>query len=232
MVLMHDAHDAIVKGYLGFDKCYQDLSRGFTCPSMRRDVKEYVRSCDSCQRNKPRNQSQIGLLDPLEVPNRHLEQVTFDFVMELPRTPSGHDAILAIVHRLSKIVHFYPTTLDVDAVGSAKLFFNHWYRYYGFPRKIVSDRDGRFVGKFWQEFFRLTQVRLAMSSSHHPQTDGQTERTNWTMEEMLRPYVNYQQNNWDEVLPALKHAYNTRITTPSMQPPDKCRLRYSVGRSH
>jgi hypothetical protein len=111
------------------------------------NFKEYVSSCDSCQRNKPRNQSQIGLLNPLEVPNRRLEQATLDFVMELPRTPSGHDAILFIVDRLSKIVRFCPTTSDVDAVGSAKLFFNHWYRHYGLPRKIVSDRDGRFVGK-------------------------------------------------------------------------------------
>jgi Integrase zinc binding domain len=106
ILLMHDAHDAIVKGHLGFDKCYQDLSRGFTRPSMRRDVKEYVRSCDSCQRNKPRNQSQIGLLNPLEVTNRRLEHVTLDFVMELPRTPSRHDAILVLVDGLSKIVRF------------------------------------------------------------------------------------------------------------------------------
>jgi hypothetical protein len=116
-----------------------------------------ARSCDSCQRNKPRNQSQIGLLNPLEVPNRRLEQVTLAFVMELPRTPSKHDVILVIVDRLSKIVQFCPTTSEVDAVGSAKLFFNQWYRHYGLPRKIVSDRDGRFAGKFWQELFRLTQ---------------------------------------------------------------------------
>jgi Integrase zinc binding domain len=97
---MQDAHDAIVKGHLGFEKCYQDLSRSFTWPSMRRDVKEYVRSRDSCQRNKPRNQLPIGLLNPLEVPTRRLEQVTLDFVMELPRTSSGQDAILVIVDRL------------------------------------------------------------------------------------------------------------------------------------
>jgi Integrase zinc binding domain len=106
MVLMHDAHDAIVKGHLGFDKCYKDLSRSFTWPSMRRDVKEYVRSCDSCQRNKPRNQLPIGLLNPLEVPTRRLEQVTIDFVMELPRTSSGYDSFLLIVDRLSKVVRF------------------------------------------------------------------------------------------------------------------------------
>jgi hypothetical protein len=106
MVLMHDAHDAIVKGHLVFEKCCQDLSRSFTWPSMRRDVKEYVRSCDSCQRNKPRNQLLIGFLNPLEVLTRRLEQVNFDFVMELPRTSSGHDAILVIVDRLSKICPF------------------------------------------------------------------------------------------------------------------------------
>jgi Integrase zinc binding domain len=124
MVLMHDAHDAIVKGNLGFEKCYQDLSRNFTWPSMRRDPKEYVCSCDSCQRNKPRNQLPIGLLNPLEVPTR-LDQVNLGFVMEFPRTLSGHDAILVVVDRLSKIVRFCPATSDVDAVGSAKLFFNH-----------------------------------------------------------------------------------------------------------
>jgi Integrase zinc binding domain len=148
LVLMHDAHDAIVKGHLGFEKCYQNLSRSFTWPSIRQDVKEYVRSCDSCQMNKPHNHLPIGLLKPLEVPTRRLEQVTLDFVTELPRTSSGHDAILVIVDRLSKIVRFCPTTSDVDAFGSAKLFFNHWYQHYGLMRKIVSDRDGRFVGKF------------------------------------------------------------------------------------
>jgi Integrase zinc binding domain len=118
---------------------------------MRRDVKEYVRSCDSCQRNKPRNQLPIGLLNPLEVPTRRLELVSLDFVMVLPRTSSGHDAILVIEDRLSKTVHFCLTTSDADAVGSAKLFFNDWYWHYDLPCKIVSDRDRRFVGKFWQE---------------------------------------------------------------------------------
>jgi transposase InsO family protein len=128
---------------------------------------------------------------------------------------------------LSKIVQFCSTTSDVDTVESAKLFFNHWYRHYGLPRKIVSDRDGRFVGKFWQELFRLVQVHLAMSSSHHPQTDGQTERTNRKMEDMLHHYVNYRLNNWDEVLPR----WNTLVTTLSMPPPGKCRLSCFMDRS-
>jgi hypothetical protein len=131
--------------------------------------------CQSTNTNNYRRFKSYSLhTNPLEVHTRRLEQVTLDFVMDLPRTSSGQDAIVVIVDRLSKIVRFCPTTSDADAVGSAKLFFNHWYRHYGLPCKIVSDRDVRFVGKFWQELFRLTQVHLAMSSSHHPQTDGQT----------------------------------------------------------
>jgi hypothetical protein len=83
-------------------------------------MKEYVRTCDSCQRNKSHTQVPIGLLQPLEVPTRRLEQVTLDFVMELPHTPSGHDAVLVIVDRMSKVVRFCPTTTAVEAVGSAK----------------------------------------------------------------------------------------------------------------
>jgi hypothetical protein len=118
-VLMHDAHDAIVKGHVGFDKCLQDLHKCFTWPTLRRYVKEYVRVCDSYQRNKSHTQAPIGLLQPREVPTRRLEQVTLDFVMELLRTPSGHDAVLVVVDRMSKAVRFCPTTTAVDAVGSA-----------------------------------------------------------------------------------------------------------------
>jgi Chromo (CHRromatin Organisation MOdifier) domain len=96
-------------------------------------------------------------------------------------------------------------------VETAKKFFNHWYRWFGLPKKIISDRDGRFIARFWKELFRLTHTRLAMSTSHHPQTDGQTEKANRTLEEMIRHYINYQQNNWDDLLPALEHAYNSSV---------------------
>ena len=111
--------------------------------------------------------------------------------------------------RLSKFAMFIPIQTDVDAVRSAKAFFGNWYRLFGLPRKVVSDRDGRFLSLFWRELFRKVQTRLAMSTSHHPQTDGQTERMNRTLEEMVRHYVNYQQTNWDVLLPGLEHAYNS-----------------------
>jgi hypothetical protein len=77
--------------------------------------------------------------------------------------------------------------------------------------KIISDRDGRIISRFWKEIFRLTQTRLAMSTSHHPQTDGQPEKENRTLKEMIRHYISYKQNNWDDLLPALEHAYNSSM---------------------
>jgi hypothetical protein len=99
-----------------------------------------------------------------------------DFNTSLPETKSNHDAVMVIVDKLSKLVMFIPTRTDMDTVATAKMFFNHWYRWFGLPKKIISDRDGRFVSKFWKELFRLTQTRLEMSTSHDPQTDGQTEK--------------------------------------------------------
>jgi hypothetical protein len=217
--LMHEAHDSIVSGHLGFNKAYERLRQGFTWSEMHKELKAYVRSCDSCQRNKSSNQKPIGLLQPLEVPTTRFQHVSMDFITALPKTKNEFDAIMVVVDKLTKMVMFIPTTTEVDAVGSAKLFFRNWYRLYGLPSKIISDRDGRFISKFWRELFRLMQTKLAMSTSHHPQTDGQTEKANRTLEEMARHYVNYAQNNWDELLPGIEHAYNSSVHAATGESP-------------
>jgi hypothetical protein len=116
-----------------------------------------------------------------------------DFITTLPVTKENHDAVMVIVDKLTKVVMFIPTQIDMDTVKTVKKFFNHWYKWFGLPKKIMSDRAGRFISRFWKELFRLTQTMLAMSTSHHPQTDGQTEKANRTLEEMIRHYINYQQ---------------------------------------
>jgi hypothetical protein len=134
-----------------------------------------------------------------------------DFITTLPVTKEDHDALMVIVGKLTKLVMFIPSQTDMDTVETATKFFNHWYRWFGLPNKIISDKDGRFISRFWKELVRLTQTRLAMSTSHHPQTDGQTEKANITLEEMIRHYINYQQNNWGDLVPALEHAYNSSV---------------------
>jgi hypothetical protein len=130
---MHGAHDALVAGHLGFNKAYERLRQGDTWPEMYSELKAYVRSCDSCRRNKTSNQKPIGLLKPLEIPTEWFEQVSMNFITTLPVTKANHDAVMVIVDKLTKLVMFIPTQTDMDTVETAKKFFNHWYRWFGLP---------------------------------------------------------------------------------------------------
>jgi transposase InsO family protein len=207
-LLLHECHDSIIVGHLGTEKTLELVQRNYFWPRMGKDIKNYVTSCDSCQRNKASNQAPAGLLQPLDIPERRWDHITMDFVVQLPKTTKKHDAIVVFVEKLSKRTYFIPTTTDVTAPQVAEIFFNTIFKNHGLPKVIISDRDPKFTSRFWKALFEKLGTKFAMSTSHHPQTDGQTERMNRTMEEMLRAYTNYQQNNWDELLPAVEFAYN------------------------
>lgn len=207
--LIFEAHDVPIAGHLGAHKTYGRLSRSFYWPDMERDIKEYVRTCPQCQVNKPSHQSPLGLYQPLPVPTRKWESVSLDFVMGLPKTPRGFDAIVVFVDRLTKMIRVAPTHTTVTAEGAARLFFDHVFRHgHGVPTTLVSDRDPRFTSAFWEELFKLLGTRFNMSTSNHPETDGQTERANRTIEDMLRAFVGPLHDDWDEHLTAVEFAYN------------------------
>jgi transposase InsO family protein len=155
----------------------------------------------------------------LEVPRRIWEHVTMDFIMDLPKSKAGHDAMLVVVDKLSKAMTLIPTNSTVSAQQVAQLFLKDLYRLHALPRKIISDSYLRFTGKFWQVLRRLVQTKLAMSSTFHPQTDGQTERGNRTLEEMIRHYVSYRQDDWCEKLAYLEFAYNNEKNKTTGQTP-------------
>jgi Integrase zinc binding domain len=120
--IMHDAHDSIVAGHLGIDKTISSIRQRFEWGGTSKDFAEYVRSCDRCQRNKRAPSKPIGLLQPLEVPSRNWEHVTMDFIMDLPKTKAGHDAVLVAVDKLSKAMTLIPTNSSVSAQQVAQLF--------------------------------------------------------------------------------------------------------------
>jgi hypothetical protein len=130
-----------------------------------------------------------------------------DFITGLP-VSHGQDAIFTVVDRLTKMAHFIPTSSTVDATQTADLFLKEVFRLHGLPRTIISDRDPKFTSKFWQELMRLLQVKLKFSTAFHPQTDGQTEWTHRTIQDMLRNYVNHQQDDWVDYHPLVEFAYN------------------------
>ncbi|KAJ9508984.1 hypothetical protein QJQ45_028315, partial [Haematococcus lacustris] len=207
--LLHEAHDAHTAAHLGRAKTLERLQRHFYWPQMHKTVQEYVRTCDKCQRNKATNQLPPGLLQPLPIPSRNWQQVSMDFIGPLPATPRGHTMIFTVVDKLSKMIHLIPTTTTATAHDTARLFFDHIFKHHGLPEAIISDRDPKFTSDFWTSLFHLTGTRLLLSSAYHPQTDGQTERANRTVEDMLRPYVNDHKSDWDQHLAAVEFAYNS-----------------------
>jgi hypothetical protein len=206
--IMEELHDCPLAAHRGISKTTERVRRYFHWPTLIEDVQEYVRSCPACQRNKPSNQQPAGLLQPIPVPTQRWQQVTMDLITQLPASQQGNDSILVVVDRLSKFARFIPCKTTSTAADIAQLFLQHVVCNHGLPATIISDRDQRWSGTFWRALTNQLGTRLALSTSYHPQTDGQTERTNRTLEEMLRAYVNEQQDNWESLLPLMQFAYN------------------------
>ena len=206
--IFQEYHDVPAAGHFGFDKTYETISRSFYWPGIAEDLKTYITSCDACQRNKSRHQVPAGLLQPLPVPAYNWEQISMDFIVQLPKTKTGKDCIVVFVDRLSKMVHFVSTVTTATAPDVAEIFINNIFKLHGLPKVIVSDRDAKFTSNFWKAFMRKMGTKVAMSTAYHPQTDGQTERTNRTLEQMLRIYVSYKQDDWDQHLALAEFACN------------------------
>jgi transposase InsO family protein len=136
------------------------------------------------------------------------ESVSMDVITQLPVTKKGYDTIAVFVDRLTKMVHFAPTYTDCSAVDVARLFNDTVFKHHGLPSEIISDRDHQFTSKFWRALTRLLGTKLKISTAFHPQTDGQTERSNRVLENYLRHYISPSQDDWDEWLPQAKFSVN------------------------
>jgi hypothetical protein len=206
--VLEELHDAPYSGHRGVTKTVELVTKSYWWPKMRADIQHHVRTCNTCQFTKSKSVKPGGQLQPLPIPEDRWESIAMDFITDLPCTPSGKDAILVFVDRLTRMVLFAPCTKDIDALGTAKLLRTYVFCNHGLPRSIVSDRDPRFTSKVWQELMRLLGTRLDMSSAFHPQTDGLTERYNRVLEEYLRSYISSTYDDWDEWLPLAQFAIN------------------------
>jgi hypothetical protein len=209
--ILQECHDSTLGSHLGKEKTIEQVKRRFYWSGMDAMISRYVTSCDSCQQNKPSHQSTMGLLRPLPIPDRPWQQVSMDLITALPRSRSGNDAIVVFVDKLTKMVHYAPTTTNVTAPQLATIFMRDVVRLHGVPESILSDRDPRFTAHFWRAFWEQLRTTLTMSTAYQPQTDGQTERANRTLEELLRSCINFEQTDWDEHLAAAELAVNNSI---------------------
>ena len=212
--ILEECHSAAAAGHMGTAKTYERVSRRFWWPRMRADVLDYCSKCSPCQHNKIGRNARQGVLNPVPIPSRRFEVISVDFVTGLPMSEQGHDAVLTITDKFSKLVMFIPMLFGEGASAAkqvARLFVDHWWRAHGTPARIISDRDKRFTSKFWEEFTTLVGTKSAMTTSYHPQANGQAENTNKTMETILRAFIEPRQRDWDEHLAAAEFAVNDSV---------------------
>ncbi|GJU09634.1 putative reverse transcriptase domain-containing protein [Tanacetum coccineum] len=212
-LIMDEAHTSRYSVHPGADKMYYDLRDLYWWPGMKRDIAEYVSRCLTCSKIKAEHQKPSGFLQQPEIPEWKWEKITMDFVTKLPKSSSGHDTIWVVVDRLTKSAHFLPIREDYKTEKLAKIYTNEIVARHGVPISIISDRDGRFTSHLWQDFQEALGTRLDMSTAYHPQTDGQSERTIQTLEDMLRACVMDFGSSWDTHLPLIEFSYNNSYHT-------------------
>ena len=199
--ILREFHYSRFAVHPGGTKMYQDFRHQYYWSGMKRHVGDFVRRCLMCQQVKAKHQKPARLLQPLEVAEWKWEHVTMDFVTHLPRTSQGHDAVWVIVDRLAKSTHFLAVRMTFIMERFYRLYIREIVRLHGVPVSIVSDRDSRFTTYFWKSFQKAIGTRLTMSTTFHPQIDGQSERTIQVLEDMLRACVLDHKGSWEEHFP-------------------------------
>ena len=212
--ILREAHQSKFSIHPGSNKMYRDLKRYYHWVGMKKGVARWVAKCPTCQLVKAEHQVPSGLLQNLPIPEWKWDHITMDFVTGLPTgIKSKHNAVWVVVDRLTKSAHFMAISDKDGAEIIAEKYIDEIVRLHGIPVSIVSDRDTRFTSKFWKAFQKALGTRVNLSTAYHPQTDGQSERTIQTLEDMLRACVLDWGGNWEKYLRSVEFAYNNSFQT-------------------
>jgi transposase InsO family protein len=202
-------HDSTTAGHPGISNTTWAIARDYWWPNIKQTVTEYIKGCTLCQSRKnhptkPKPPNFPITSDTFTLP---FTSIAMDFIVKLPIS-NTYDTILTITDTFSKASIFIPCNETIDAVGTAKLYATHILPHYGLPSRIISDRDTRFTSKFFTELCQLLSINQNVSTAYHPQTDGQSERTNQRLEQYLRIFGDYHQNDWAQWLPLAQYTLN------------------------
>ncbi|GKE77816.1 putative reverse transcriptase domain-containing protein, partial [Tanacetum coccineum] len=207
-MIMHESHKSKYSIHPGSKKMYQDMKKLYWWPNIKADIATYVSKCLTCARVKAEHQRPSGLLVQPEIPEWKWDNITMDFITKLPKSSQGFDTIWVIVDRLTKSAHFLPIRENDPLDKLARLYLNRIVARHGIPASIICDRDGRFTSNFWKSFQKALGTDISMSTAYHPETDGQSERTIQTLEDMLHDCVIDFGKGWVKHLPLAEFSYN------------------------
>jgi hypothetical protein len=200
---------------------------------MKHGTARYVAECNTCRRVKADHMKLMGLLQPLSIPTWKWEDISMDFIVGLPLIGRKFNSIWVIVDRLTKSAHFIPVHTRYRAEKYAKLYISRILCLHGVPKTIISDQGPQFIARFSEQLYASLGTHLIHSSAYHPQTDGQTERINQILEDMLRACVLNCPGKWDKCLPLAKFLYNNSYQESLRMAPSEavygCRCRTTVN---
>lgn len=211
LTIMKEAHEGPAAGHPARSKTLELVGRRYYWPGMRKDIERFCRNCHPCKRSRTSRHAPFGMLKPLPIPEGPWQDISMDFVTGLPWS-NGCDAIFMVVDRLTKMRHMISCRDTCTAEQLAEIFVRHIFRLHGLPRSIVSDRGTQFVAEFWRALCALLNIEVRLSTPYHPETNGQTERFNAVMEQYLRNYVTYLQDDWESWLPWAEFTANNHAS--------------------
>ena len=208
-LIIDQSHSLV--GHQGYRKVVDYVRKWFWWPNVSKDIKSFCDSCGRCQTTKASTSRPQGLLHSLPIPHRPWSSMAMDFVGPFPKS-RGFDFLMVIIDRLSSMVHLLPTNTTATALDIAWLWLDNIVKLHGLPDSVVSDRDPRFVSRFWSELHRLIGVKLLKSTAYHPQTDGASERAVRTVSQILRSVVSADQSDWAQRIPMVEFAMNSAVS--------------------
>ena len=207
--IISQAHDTL--GHFGEQKTAEYVRRWYWWPGIRKDIRTFCRTCESCQRAKASNQPPKGKLHPLPIPTKPWDSIGMDFIGPFPES-KGFNYLWVIICRMTSMVHLVPVHTKMKASELSWIYRREIVRLHGLPSSIVSDRDSKFTSKWWRELHKLLGAKLLMSTSFHPQTDGQTERINRDIGQIFRAVVRHDQKDWVDRADLTEFAINASVS--------------------
>ena len=173
--MLKTLHDIPLGGHTGFKKLYALLGLRFFFPGMAERLRQYVLSCEHCQRNKSYNSNTRGIPTPTPIPVSRFSVIALDLLSGFPTSRKGNDCIVVFTDRLTKRAWIEPVTKDVTARGLAEIMLRTVFSSQGMPSILLSDQGPQFTSAFWQECFALLRTDVKLTSSYHPQSNGHRE---------------------------------------------------------
>src|SRR5579863_8963958 len=200
-------HNSLTAGHPGIAKTITAISENYWWPGMKLDVTKYIKGCATCQMTKTNTNPNKPATSPITPEPNALpfQIVTMDLIIDFPSSNS-YDTILTIMdHDCLKAAFFLPCNKTIDSEGIARLYATNIIPHYSIPKKIISDRDPQFIAHFSKELCHILGIKQNLSTMFHPQTDGQSERTNQSLEQYLRIICLQDQKEWSKWLPLAQY---------------------------